>query len=333
MKVFWAIIGVCGLLGAAWLGISFAQQHASSIRVPQDRESADTPKPVVAPVPPVSAPAPEPATPAPEAAPTPTPPPPDLEAIAKAQEAELRAKHPQIPVEVTPEVKPDPAAAAPASKPVPDVVKPAIPDVSKPVVAPPKPPASDPRSDELPSAGPTPIPENLPSDIGGYKVSAAEFVQKPDGSLLVDGRFVVKGLGTHDHPYEIPWELMTSVEQLFDPRSGKKEIPGRVAFLHTKHVRVSGYIAFPVLLKQPRELLAMLNQWDGCCIGVPPTPYDAVEVQLNKAVTGNNLTAIAGGVVGVFQVKPYVMGDWLVGLYLMEKAEFNPTDFGGLGGY
>ena len=37
--------------------------------------------------------------------------------------------------------------------------------------------------------------------------------------------------------------------------------------------------------------LMMLNQWDGCCIGVPPTPYDAIEVKLKeaaKATRGSN---------------------------------------------
>jgi len=332
MKIFWAIIGVCVLLGAAWLGVSFAQHRSGASRDAQPQPQPQTPieqpaQPRMVPSPPD--PAPTPAPPGgdpPKAAETDT----NLEKVAAAQEEQLRQRLPNVPVTVTPEVK----AEAPDVVPAPSAEA-AKPDVPKPGVAPPapKPQPEEARSDELPAAGPTPIPQDLPSEIGGYKVSPAEFTQKPDGSLLVDGRFVVKGLGTHDHPYEIPWELMTSVEQLFDPRSGKKEIPGRVAFLNAKHVRVSGYIAFPVLLKQPRELLAMLNQWDGCCIGVPPTPYDAVEVQLNKAVTGNNLTAIAGGVVGLFQVKPYVMGDWLVGLYLMEKAEFNPTDFGGLGGY
>ena len=34
------------------------------------------------------------------------------------------------------------------------------------------------------------------------------------------------------------------------------------------------------IVGEVNEALVMLNQWDGCCIGVPPTPYDAVEVRL-----------------------------------------------------
>ncbi|MGA1393110.1 MAG: hypothetical protein ACO38W_08145, partial [Phycisphaerales bacterium] len=69
------------------------------------------------------------------------------------------------------------------------------------------------------------------------------------------------------------------------------------------------------------EALVMLNRWDGCCIGVPPSPYDAIEVKLDRPVVRTQMHAIDyGEVVGVLEVEPYLVDDWLVGLYLMDNA-------------
>jgi hypothetical protein len=162
-------------------------------------------------------------------------------------------------------------------------------------------------------------------------VLAGKVERRADGTTVLDDRFTVKGEGTLEKPYEVTWELLTSVDQDFDPHSGKKKIPQRIAFLHDKYVKLGGYIAFPMNMQQPRELLLMLNQWDGCCIGVPPTPYDAIEASLNKTVVGDDRFATVGGVVGKMGIKPYVVGDWLVGLYTMEFGDFKPS-FGDDGG-
>ncbi|MDX2132812.1 MAG: DUF3299 domain-containing protein [Planctomycetota bacterium] len=190
-------------------------------------------------------------------------------------------------------------------------------------------PDADARSDELPQGAPATLPA-LPEKIGAFNVSP-DVIEARGDTLVVDGKYVVKGSGTQADPYVVTWEMLTSVATAFDPRAGKRSIPGRVAMLHEKHVRITGYVAFPMMVKQPRELLVMLNQWDGCCIGVPPTPYDAIEVELTRAVEGNTLFATAGSVHGVFGVKPYVVGDWLVGLYVLAGGELNATDYGGAG--
>jgi hypothetical protein len=166
--------------------------------------------------------------------------------------------------------------------------------------------------------------------IGAYEISPGKVEKKPDGSMLLDDKYVVKGEGTKEKPYEITWELLTSVDQAFDPHAGKNKIPNRIAMLQDKYVKFGGYIAFPMNMQQPKELLLMLNQWDGCCIGVPPTPYDAIEVTLNKSVTGEDRFSTTGSVVGKMGIKPYVVGDWLVGLYIMDSGEFSPK-FGGSG--
>lgn len=169
------------------------------------------------------------------------------------------------------------------------------------------------------------------SDIGGYKVLPANIENKPDGSMLADSKFLIRGDGSIEKPYEVTWELLTSVDAEFDPQAGKKQLPYRIAMLHDKYVKLGGFIAFPMNMQQPKELLLMLNQWDGCCIGVPPTPYDAIEVTLDKIVEGEDRFSTTGGVVGKFQVKPYVVGDWLVGLYVMDRGSLKPGFGGGSG--
>ena len=69
----------------------------------------------------------------------------------------------------------------------------------------------------------------------------------------------------------------------------------------------------------------MLNQWDGCCIGVPPTPFDAIEVGLTEAVMRGPKHSISfGTITGRLKVGPYLIEDWLVGLYLLEEGTLQP---------
>jgi hypothetical protein len=145
---------------------------------------------------------------------------------------------------------------------------------------------------------------------------------------LIDNRFLVKGTGSEADPYVITWEMLVSAQETYDPAAGKKDIPARITMLDGKFVKVTGYVAFPLAVAQPKELLSMLNQWDGCCIGVPPSPYDAVEVHLKNRVIGEDRMATFGTVEGKMTVKPYVVGDWLVGLYLLSDAAFTPTQYG-----
>ena len=168
--------------------------------------------------------------------------------------------------------------------------------------------------------------------FAGFEVVPAKIEKKEDGSLLVDGKYVLKGEGTTEKPYVVPWDILTSVEETFDPQSAKKKLPERVTMLDGKVVKFSGYIAFPLVLKETKECLSMLNQWDGCCIGVPPTPYDAVEVSLVRTIKGEERFTTSGVVTGTFHVKPYLQGDWLIGLYVMDGVDLKSRDYGGTAG-
>lgn len=149
----------------------------------------------------------------------------------------------------------------------------------------------------------------------------AKLEPQDDGTTLVDGRFLIKGDGSKANPYRVTWEMLMSAQDSYQPRLGRKIIPDRVKMLDGKWVKISGYIAFPLMAQSNDEMLMMLNQWDGCCIGVPPTPFDAVEVKLKKAAVGDDRMRVSGTLVGILRVDPYLVKDWLVSLYLMDDGE------------
>lgn len=175
-------------------------------------------------------------------------------------------------------------------------------------------------------------PESPRSEAGAVKLTEgapAKIEEKPDGSSLVDGRFIVKGKGTEGEPYELVWEHLLSAEEEYVPKEGRKDMPGRIMMLEGKWVQMTGYIAFPLMSDQPDECLSMMNQWDGCCIGIPPTPYDAIEVRLLDPVKGDMRLTTYGVVKGKFKIAPHLVGGWLVGLYGMEQATMKPEQYGG----
>ncbi len=174
-------------------------------------------------------------------------------------------------------------------------------------------PVADSESEpDAPSVGP---------QIPQATIEPGKIVRRDDGSILADGVWEILGSGTRDDPYEVSWELLISASDSYIPRLGERKLPERIAILDGAWVRISGYIAFPLIATESEELLLMLNQWDGCCIGVPPTPYDAVEVRLRSAIeVGARHSFRYGSLTGILQVEPYIVEKWLVGLYVMEQA-------------
>jgi len=175
-----------------------------------------------------------------------------------------------------------------------------------------------------------PVAPAKPPTFAGYQLIPATRTVRDDGSLLLDDRFIVSGKGTEAEPYKITWDLLASSSQTLDPRHGKKALPERITMLDGAWVELSGYIAFPLMVQEADELLLMLNQWDGCCIGVPPTPYDAIEVSLTKKVKGQDRFAVEGTLKGKLGVKPHLVGDWLVGIYVMDSATLSTRAIGGV---
>ncbi len=290
--------------------------------VPAPPASSDQPAPTSAPVPatetrpapktPPTAAVPEPTkTSAPSpAAPTNTPPAPKVEA-------------PKLAIATpTPEVKPAaPAAktpAAPASKDTTSDIASGLANLVGDGTTKP----AETTAPTLPAATPTTPPAPATITTTSSKINLEP---QPDGTVLVDDKYIMKGKGTKDDPYRVTWEQLVSAQDTYQPRLGRKQIPERVKMLDGKWVRISGYIAFPLMAASADEMLMMLNQWDGCCIGVPPTPYDAIEVKLKTAAKGDGRLRTTGTLTGILRVDPYLVKDWLVSLFVMDDGEISET--------
>jgi hypothetical protein len=153
------------------------------------------------------------------------------------------------------------------------------------------------------------------------EILPSTFRKLPDGSISVDDAWTISGEGTDASPYEVSWEFLASAQDSYVPRLSENKIPARIAFLSGKRLRISGYLAFPLVAQTSGECLIMLNQWDGCCIGIPPTPYDAIEVKLAEPISGwRKHTYSFGSIEGTFTVDPYLVENWLVGLYMLKDA-------------
>lgn len=161
------------------------------------------------------------------------------------------------------------------------------------------------------------------------EVAEADEPQGPSYELRGDGSFKVmganawvQGAGTESEPYVLSWEVLKSIENTYDPKNGKDTLPDWLDLLDGKFVTIEGNTLVPVVASSTRELLVMKNPWDGCCIGVPPTPFDAVEVSLNHDVDFGNSAVGYGSVVGVFYADPYVVDGWVLGVYIIEDAKY-----------
>jgi hypothetical protein len=243
---------------------------------------------------------------------------------------------------------PEPGASVPPAAP--------IASTSKPIEVPAKAPASNPAAPAAPApaavatrpsspapaqavtpkpaAGKSPARETVLKEVpaGGLQlgmdrkiphatVTPNALMRQPDGAILADGKYRIEGDGTRENPYRVGWDLLASANKTFIPRLKEDLMPQRVAMLDGAWVRIDGYFALPLMLQESSEILVMLNQWDGCCIGVPPTPYDAMEVKLVEPVKPNRRHAFNfGTVLGRLRVDPMLVENWLVGLYQLEEA-------------
>jgi hypothetical protein len=202
-----------------------------------------------------------------------------------------------------------------------------VPSRADPTQAAPPPPAT-----QAGSGADIPAPATEPSLISAATAlatspiseQASTIARLDNRSVLLDGRFTVHGRGDEMDPYVVPWDLLISAGEIYIPDQGKSDIPKRVAMLDGAQVTLNGFLAAPLAADETSELLVMFNKWDGCCIGTPPSPFDAVEVKLTRPVqlTGKHMIRY-GAVTGRLHVEPFLIGDMLVSLYRMDDASIS----------
>ena len=175
------------------------------------------------------------------------------------------------------------------------------------------------------AAAPMPRPGSTASPK--VTVGAKAVVERVDHqSVRLDGKYVVRGSGSESDPYQITWELLASAARTVDASKSLFEVPGRIADLRGAWIQISGYWAPPLQVFETKEAMFMLNKWDGCCIGLPPTPFDSIEVTFAKpfAVQGQHVFRY-GTIKGRLEIEPFAAGMFLLGFYRLQGAVMEST--------
>jgi len=144
-----------------------------------------------------------------------------------------------------------------------------------------------------------------------------------DRTLVLDDRFTVRGNGSASDPYVITWELLTSASEYIDAARGANTPPPWVRLLDGTYIEISGYYSSAVRVSFAKNLLLTLNRWDGCCIGVPPTPFDAIDITMREPLSmrGLHLTRF-GTFRGLLRVELIETAGFVLGLYRLEDGTF-----------
>lgn len=145
-------------------------------------------------------------------------------------------------------------------------------------------------------------------------------------TVRLDGKYTVRGSGSESDPYQISWELLTSAARTVDVSKSLFEVPGRIADLRGAWVQISGYWAPPLQVFETKEAMVMLNKWDGCCIGLPPTPFDSIEATFAKPfkIKGQHVFRY-GTIKGRLEIEPFAAGMFLLGFYRLQDAVMEST--------
>jgi hypothetical protein len=147
-----------------------------------------------------------------------------------------------------------------------------------------------------------------------------------DRTLRIDGQFTVRGSGSRNDPYHITWELLNSARTTIDAQKERFDLPSRLIPLQGAWVEISGYWAPPLQRFETKEVMLMMNRWDGCCLGLPPTPFDSIDVTLVNpmVIQGQHLFRF-GTLRGRLRIEPFSAAGFLLGLYQLEEAVMEST--------
>lgn len=167
-----------------------------------------------------------------------------------------------------------------------------------------------------------------PKLVVGEGDGSFDIIKHDERTHIVGSRWVIKGAGSTDDPMRVSWQMLAAAQQAYNPGAGLNDLPEFAEVINGKTVKIDGYMLLPLYGDTVTELLAMRNQWDGCCIGVPPTPYDAIEVRLAEAPKGVSPWQMNyGAITGTFLVDPFLRRNRLMGLYVMNDARLETRGF------
>ncbi len=130
------------------------------------------------------------------------------------------------------------------------------------------------------------------------------------------------GAGTERQPFRVSWELLGQASGHVRGDGTIDAMPRTLELLGGTWIELSGYYAPAIIAPSTDELVLMLNRWDGCCIGLPPTPYDSALVKTRTPIDFSLQHQIRFGTLrGRLVLQPFALGGLVLGLYRIEDAE------------
>jgi len=130
------------------------------------------------------------------------------------------------------------------------------------------------------------------------------------------------GAGTERQPFRVSWELLGQASGHVRGDGSLDAMPRTLELLGGTWIELSGFYAPAIIAPSTDELVLMLNRWDGCCIGLPPTPYDSALVKTRAPIDFSLQHQINFGTLrGRLVLEPFALGGLVLGLYRIEDAE------------
>jgi len=130
------------------------------------------------------------------------------------------------------------------------------------------------------------------------------------------------GAGTERQPFRVSWELLGQASGHVRGDGTIDAMPRALELLGSTWIELSGYYAPAIIAPSTDEVVLMLNRWDGCCIGLPPTPYDSALVKTRTPIDFSLQHQIRYGTMrGRLVLEPFALGGLVLGLYRIEDAE------------
>lgn len=185
--------------------------------------------------------------------------------------------------------------------------------------------APDPAAPEpAPIAAPAPqptvaVPNATPPPPAVSDTGPAVIEVQPDGTRLIDRRFVLAGVGTPADPLRPTWDLLLSAQEVYDAAAGRWDLPPRLDLLAGRTVQIIGHMTTPVHAPVTDRLLLTWSPLDACH-GQEVPPCQGIEVQLDQPVDYDPHSKTVLTVVGVFSLDPRRERGWKSAVFHLDHA-------------
>lgn len=120
--------------------------------------------------------------------------------------------------------------------------------------------------------------------------------------------------GIHKIAFQL-LEKAKSVSQGSDVR-----VPDDIQALDGRWVTITGNVLIPWVEQKVTQFVLAKNPWDGCCLGIPPGPYDSVSVRLREGSHLKDRFSAVQTLSGRFRVELERSEGYVTGLYKLVDA-------------